>query len=97
MDACDAAIAAIVALPAGERTFANTMLALEDATDEVSLASGAYAFMAHVAPDSALRDAARARGLRKLPLDAQAPPQERRTHLLPGELAPAETEALRRR
>lgn len=41
--------------------------------------------------------AARARGLRKLPLDAQAPPQERRTHLLPGELAPAETEALRRR
>ncbi|HMS59264.1 MAG TPA: M3 family metallopeptidase [Tepidiformaceae bacterium] len=59
MDACDAAIAAIVALPAGERTFANTMLALEDATDEVSLASGAYAFMAHVAPDSALRDAAR--------------------------------------
>ncbi|MCC6387240.1 MAG: Zn-dependent oligopeptidase [Dehalococcoidia bacterium] len=58
-EACDAAIAGIVAVPDGERTFANTMLALEDAADAVSRASGTFAFMAHVSPGDALRERAR--------------------------------------
>ena len=37
MRACDAAVDAIVAIPDGERTFANTMVALEAATDDVQL------------------------------------------------------------
>jgi thimet oligopeptidase len=57
--ACDTAIAAIVATPAGERSFANTFVALESAADHVGQASGSYAFMAYVAPDDALRETAR--------------------------------------
>ena len=56
---CDSSIAAIVAVPAGERTFANTLLALEEAAEPVALASGAYAFMAYVAEDEAMRETAR--------------------------------------
>lgn len=56
---CDEAIAAIVAVPAGERTFANTFAALETAADYVGQASGAYAFMAYVALDDDLRETAR--------------------------------------
>ncbi|MBI2766107.1 MAG: Zn-dependent oligopeptidase [Chloroflexi bacterium] len=59
MDACDAAIAAIVAVPAGARTFANTMLALEEAVEHVAAASGTYAFMAYVSADDAIREDAR--------------------------------------
>jgi Zn-dependent oligopeptidase len=59
MRACDGAIAAIVATPAGERTFANTFVALESAADIIGQASGAYAFMAYVATDDALRETAR--------------------------------------
>ncbi|MCC7365816.1 MAG: Zn-dependent oligopeptidase [Dehalococcoidia bacterium] len=59
MAACDAALERIVAVPAGERTFANTMLAMEEATEPVGLASGAYAFMAYVSADDALREKAR--------------------------------------
>ena len=58
--ACDAAIAAIVATPAGARTFANTFVALESAADIVHQASGKYAFMSHVSADDALRETARA-------------------------------------
>lgn len=58
--ACDAAVDAIVAGPDGERTFANTLGALEAATDGVSQASGQYAFMAYVAEEDGLREAARA-------------------------------------
>lgn len=59
MRACDASIAAIVAVPDGQRTFANTLLALEEAVEPVSQASGQYAFMAYVSADDALRAAAR--------------------------------------
>ncbi|MCZ7576626.1 MAG: hypothetical protein M5U18_06090 [Dehalococcoidia bacterium] len=48
MRACDASIEAIVAVPDGERTFANTLLALEEAVEPVAQASGQYAFMAYV-------------------------------------------------
>ncbi|MCY3505511.1 MAG: Zn-dependent oligopeptidase [Chloroflexi bacterium] len=58
--ACDAAVDVIVATPDGERTFANTLRALEAATDGVSQASGQYAFMAYVASEDALREAGRA-------------------------------------
>ena len=57
--ACDDAVHAIVAAPDGQRTFANTLDALEDATDQVAQAAGQYAFMAYVADDAALREAAR--------------------------------------
>ena len=57
---CEAAVDAIVATPDGERTFANTLGALEAATDGVGQASGQYAFMAYVASDDELREAGRA-------------------------------------
>jgi thimet oligopeptidase len=56
---CDESVATIVATPAEERTFANTLVALESAVDPVHQADGQYAFMAYVSPDEALRDAAR--------------------------------------
>jgi thimet oligopeptidase len=59
MDACDAAVAEIVAVPHGQRTFANTLLALEEATDRLSQASGQYAFMGYVSADEKLREVAR--------------------------------------
>ena len=58
--ACDVGVDAIVGIADGERTFANTLEALEAATDHVSQASGQYAFMAYVAEDDELREAARA-------------------------------------
>ncbi len=57
--ACDEIVATIVATPAGERTFANTFVALENAAEKVSRADGAYGFMAYVAADDALRETAR--------------------------------------
>ena len=57
--ACDDAVNAIVAAPDGQRTFANTLGALEEAADGVAQAAGQYAFMAYVAGDAALREAAR--------------------------------------
>ncbi len=60
MASCDAGVAATVAIPTGSRTYANTMLRLEDATEAVSFASGTFAFMAYVAADDALREKARA-------------------------------------
>ncbi len=59
MRECDAAIAAIVAIPAGERTFANTMLALEEAGELVARVSGMYGFMAYVSDNEGLRAAGR--------------------------------------
>ncbi len=59
MAACDAALDRIAAVPAGERTFANTLLALEEAIEPVSFASGALAFMAYVSADDALREKGR--------------------------------------
>lgn len=59
MHTCDAAVDAIVAIPHAERTFANTLLALEDATDSLGSAQGQLGFMAYVAADDALRNSAR--------------------------------------
>jgi thimet oligopeptidase len=59
MRACDEAVAEIVAIPAGRRTFDNTMAALDSASDIVRQASGTYAFMAYVANDEVLRETAR--------------------------------------
>ncbi len=59
MRSCDEQIARIAAIPDGERSYANTMLALEEATEPVAFASGAYAFMAYVAADDRLRETAR--------------------------------------
>jgi len=59
MDDCDAAVADIIAIPAAERTFRNTLVALESAADIVQQADGTYAFMAYVAEDDALRETAR--------------------------------------
>jgi thimet oligopeptidase len=59
MRACDEAVAAIVATPAGERTFDSTFVALESAVDIIQQASGRYAFMAYVAEDDDLRETAR--------------------------------------
>ncbi|WP_042391967.1 M3 family metallopeptidase [Streptacidiphilus carbonis] len=56
--ACDAGVAAIVAVPASQRTYANTMLALEDAEQSLAAAISAWTFMAQVAVDESLRDAA---------------------------------------
>ncbi len=59
MKACDGAIAGIIATPSGERTFANTFVALESAADHIGQVSGTYAFMAYVSSDDALRETAR--------------------------------------
>jgi thimet oligopeptidase len=59
MRRCDEAIAAIVATPEAERTFANTFAALESASDIVAQASGNYGFMSYVAEDDELRETAR--------------------------------------
>ncbi|MEO9256455.1 MAG: M3 family metallopeptidase [Tepidiformaceae bacterium] len=60
MRECDAAVDRIVAVPDGERTFANTLIALEGAGDKVSQAAGTYGFMAYVSADDGLREAGRA-------------------------------------
>ena len=59
MDGCDAIIADVVAVPAGERTFANTLLPLEEGAELVAAASGQYAFMAYVTANEDLRNTAR--------------------------------------
>jgi len=59
MDDCDAIVAGVVAVQPGARTYANSLQPLEEATECVARASGQYAFMAYVAPDDALRAAAR--------------------------------------
>lgn len=59
MDGCDRIIADVVGNSAGSRTFANSMLPLEEASDLVAAASGQHAFMAYVTADDALRAAAR--------------------------------------
>ena len=58
MKDCDAAIKTIAAIAAAERTFENTVIAMETASDFVGQASGQYAFLAYVAADNDLREAA---------------------------------------
>ena len=57
VDAADACVDAIVGVPDGERTYANTLLALEEA--EQLAQAGSWTVLAHVAVDDALRDAGR--------------------------------------
>ncbi|MDX3353285.1 Zn-dependent oligopeptidase [Streptomyces sp. ME01-24h] len=59
IDACRADLAAIVSIPVEQRSYANTLLALEEAQQPVALARGAWTFMADVAVDEALRESAR--------------------------------------
>jgi thimet oligopeptidase len=59
MASCDAAVAAIVSVPAKQRSRQNTLLALEEAVEPVSRASGTYAFLSYVSADEAVREKAR--------------------------------------
>ena len=53
-----AIIETVVAVPAAEQTFANTVLPLDEVRATLALASGRYGFLSNVAPDDALRDEA---------------------------------------
>lgn len=59
MAAADAAIEAIVAVPAGERTVANTLVALDDTVARFFETARMPGFMADVSPDPAEREAGR--------------------------------------
>lgn len=59
IDACEAGITGMLEVSDAKRTFANTLLALEEAYQYVELASCCHAFMAYVAADDDLRVAAR--------------------------------------
>jgi thimet oligopeptidase len=52
------ALDALAAVPEADRTVANTLEALDGLHDQISQASGRYAFLAQVAPEKSLRDAA---------------------------------------
>ena len=52
-------LTALVAVPAGERTFANSVLPLDEVRDRMQVAGGQFGFLSNVAADAALRDAAR--------------------------------------
>ncbi|NNE43465.1 MAG: Zn-dependent oligopeptidase [Gemmatimonadetes bacterium] len=54
----DAKIAEIIAIPADERTFENTMMALDDLGANLELETNLFTFMAYVSPDAELRAAA---------------------------------------
>ncbi|MGH3187332.1 MAG: M3 family metallopeptidase [Streptosporangiaceae bacterium] len=59
VEECDAGIAALVAVPAGQRTFGNTVLAVEEARAAVKEAKMAWGLLADASPDDGLREAAR--------------------------------------
>ena len=54
----EASVDALVAVPEAERTFANTLGALDAIHDQLGQTSGRYAFLAHVAHQEDIRDAA---------------------------------------
>jgi len=58
ISAADELVATVVAVPSGQRTFANTMLPLEDAADLVEKAQGRFGFMSYVAEEESVRTAA---------------------------------------
>jgi thimet oligopeptidase len=58
IEECDAWIAALVAVPAGQRTFANTLLAVEEARAALKETKQAWGVLADAAPDDGLREAA---------------------------------------
>jgi len=55
----DEILDAVVAVPDGDRTFANTVLPLDEVDDVLSRADGSYGFLAYVSTDESLRAAAR--------------------------------------
>lgn len=56
----DAAVAAILAVPEGQRTFANTLDAFDSLQVKLDNDTSLFVFMQYVSPDAATRDAARA-------------------------------------
>ena len=58
VEECDAGIAALVAVPTGQRTFANTVLAVEEAQAALKETRLAWGVLALASPDSGLREAA---------------------------------------
>lgn len=64
LEDCDTRIATLVAIPSEQRTFDNTVLALEEARAAVKEARKAWGFLAEVAPDKELRKAAQEWGER---------------------------------
>ena len=64
LEDCDARIAELLAVPTGQRTFGNTVLAVEEARAVVSEARAAWCLLAAAYPDRALREAAREWGER---------------------------------
>ena len=55
----DSRIATIIAVPGDQRTFANTIAAMDDMNAHFDRDANMLAFMGYVHPDSAMRDAAR--------------------------------------
>lgn len=64
IEECDARLAALVAVPAGQRTFANTVLAVEEARAAAEEAITAWIVVGDAHPDDDLREAAREWGER---------------------------------
>lgn len=56
----DAGIAKIVAVPEGQRTFENTLVALDDVTTQLDTDTALFVFQQYVSTDANERDAARA-------------------------------------
>ena len=56
----DAALARLLAIPEGGRTFDNTVRALDDLTDDLNAETSMTVFMQNVSPDAAVRDGSRA-------------------------------------
>ena len=61
LDEANAGIAAIIAIPDSQRTFENTVLAMDDINATFDRDGNLLAFMGYVHPDAAMRDAGRAR------------------------------------
>ena len=61
---CDARLGELVAVPAGQRTFVNTVLALEEARASVDAAMAAWCVLAEAYPDLSLQKCAREWGER---------------------------------
>jgi thimet oligopeptidase len=64
LEACDARLAELVAVPDEQRTFGNTVVAEEEARAAVAEARAAWGLLAEVSPDHGLREAAREWGER---------------------------------
>ncbi|HJN79777.1 MAG TPA: hypothetical protein QF455_02795, partial [Phycisphaerales bacterium] len=61
MDAANTRVDAIIAVPDSQRTFENTILAMDDINAHFDRDGSLLAFMGYVHPDAAMREAARGR------------------------------------